>query len=316
MLSYILFAVGFVILIKGADYLVEGSSSIAKRWGLSSIFIGLTVVAFGTSAPEFFVNIIASIEGRSGIVAGTILGSNIVNILLILGIAALITPLTVNTATVSRQIPLSLLAVIVLAVLVNDKFITHEPFNALSRGDGLILITFFVIFLYSVASVMHQKGQEMPIKEHKRSKSLLMILGGCVLLALGGKWIVDGAVQIAQVLEIRESVVGLTIIAVGTSLPELAASGVAAYKGKTDIAVGNVIGSNIFRIFWVLGVSALIRPVNFSDNLNFDILAVGAATVLLLAALYTNKKRILERWEGYVFIILYILYIGFLIYRS
>jgi len=315
MLTYILFVLGFVILIKGADYLVEGSSSIAKRWGLSSIFIGLTVVAFGTSAPEFFVNIIASIEGRSGIVAGTILGSNIANILLILGTAALITPLTVNAVTVSRQIPLSLLAVVVLSILVNDKFITNEPFNALSRGDGLILITFFIIFLYSVASIMHIEGQEMPIKEYKRSKSWFMVIGGCIMMALSGKWIVDGAVQIAQFLEVKESIIGLTVIAVGTSLPELAASGVAAYKGKTDIAVGNVVGSNIFRIFWVLGVSALIRPVEFSANLNFDILIVAVATILLLGAIYANKKNMLERWEGYSFIILYILYISFLIYR-
>ncbi len=315
MLIYILFILGFVVLIKGADYLVEGASSIAKQLGWTSFFIGLTIVAFGTSAPELFVNLIASIEGRSGIVVGTILGSNIANILLILGTAALITPLTVNVATVSRQIPLSLLAVVVLAVLVNDKFITHEPFNILSRGDGLILIFFFIIFLYSVAGAMHIKGRRTPAKGHKRLKSALMILGGCALLILGGKWIVDGAVQLAQFLKIKESVIGLTVIAIGTSLPELAASGVATYKGKTDIAVGNVVGSNIFRIFWILGVSALIRPVEFSANLNFDILVAGVATILLLVALYTNKKRILERWEGYVFIILYILYIGFLIYR-
>ncbi|MFH1325953.1 MAG: calcium/sodium antiporter [Candidatus Falkowbacteria bacterium] len=315
MLTYILFIFGFVILIKGADYLVEGASAIAKQLGWTSLFIGLTIVAFGTSAPEFFVNLIASVEGRSGIVVGTILGSNIVNILLILGTAALITPLTVNVTTVSRQIPLSLLAVVVLAVLVNDKFITHESFNILSRGDGLILIFFFIIFLYSIVSTMHIKGQKIPIKKHKRLKSSLMILGGCVLLILGGKWIVDGAVQIAQFLGVKESIIGLTVIAIGTSLPELAASGVAAYKGKTDIAVGNIIGSNIFRIFWILGISALIRPVEFSANLNFDILIVGAATILLLVALYTNKKRILERWEGYTFIILYILYIGFIVYR-
>jgi len=315
-LTYALFFLGFLILIKGADYLVEGASSVGKQWGLSPLFIGLTIVAFGTSAPELFVNVVASLQGSTDIAVGNILGSNIANILLILGTSALIFPLTVNTSTVFKEIPLSLLAVVVLGVLVNDVFFSSALYNILSRGDGLILITFFIIFLYYTAGMRKTQTQEMPIKQYNKHTSWLMIVGGLVALALGGKWIVDGGVFVATQLGLSEALIGLTIIAIGTSLPELATSAVAAYKQKTDIAIGNVVGSNIFNIFWVLGLSSLIRPIEFSSSLNFDIFTVVMVTLLLLVALHVGKKQILQWWEGYVFLICYLVYIAFLVYRG
>lgn len=304
------------MLIKGADYLVEGSSSIGKRLGLTPLFIGLTIVAFGTSAPELFVNIVASFQGNAGIAVGNILGSNIANILLILGTAALITPLVVQTNTINKEIPLSFLAVVVLGVLVNDVFFDNAAHNILGRGDGFILIAFFIIFMYYAAGMRRAESQEMSIKEYKKSISWLMIAGGLAGLGLGSKWIVDGATVIAQQAGFSEALVGLSIIAIGTSLPELAASAVAAYKGKTDIAIGNVVGSNIFNIFWVLGLSSIIRPIEFSPSLNFDILMVVVATILLLIFLYIGKRQVLQRREGYLFLILYLAYIAFLFYRG
>jgi len=315
-ITYALFVAGFIILIKGADYLVEGAASIAKKYGWSSLFIGLTIVAFGTSAPELFVNIIASINGNSGIAVGNILGSNISNILLILGTAALVHPLVVRTNTISKEIPLSLLAIIVLGVLVNDQIITSAHENILSRADGLILIFFFCIFLYYVAGIRKGGDDTLTIKTYKTLTAIGMVALGLVGLTLGGKWIVEGGVVIAGQLGLSEELIGLTIIAIGTSLPELATSAVAAYKGNTDMAIGNVVGSNIFNIFWVLGVSSLIQPIAFSQALNFDILTVVLVTVVLLISIYIGTRYVLSRREGYSFIILYIIYIAFLIYRG
>lgn len=315
-ITYALFILGFALLIKGADYLVEGASAVALRFGWSPLFIGLTIVAFGTSAPELFVNVSASLSGAEDLAVGNILGSNISNILLILGTAALITPLTVKTTTISREIPLSLLAVVVLGIVVNDRVLNAGTENILSRGDGLVLIAFFTIFMYYAASIRSAEAQELPVHKHRPWLSALMIIGGLAGLTLGGQWIVEGGRAIAVALGLSEALVGLTVVAVGTSLPELAASGVAAYKGKTDLAIGNVIGSNIFNIFWVLAVSSVISPITFSARLNFDIATVVLVTLVLLGALYAGKRRVLQRWEGYVFVMGYVAYIAFLVYRG
>jgi len=316
-MPFIIFAVGFVILIKGADYLVEGASAVAKRFGLSPLFIGLTIVAFGTSAPELFVNLIASVKGSAGIAIGNIVGSNIANILLILGVAAAIYPLKVKDSTVRKEIPLSFLAVVALLVAVNDFWVDGLAFNVLTRSDGLMLIFFFIIFLYYAFGIMAGgTGGDMSVKKHSQLISWVMIAGGLAALTVGGKLIVDNALIIAQNLHISDALVGLTLVAVGTSLPELATSAVAAYKKQADIAIGNIVGSNIFNIFWILGISSIIRPIAFSTDLNFDILVALLATVLLLAAFFIGKKHILERWQGYMFIILYALYISVLVYRG
>lgn len=319
MISYILLPVGFIVLIKSADFLVDGASSIARRLDISDLVIGLTVVAFGTSSPELFVNIIASIKGNTAIAIGNILGSNIANILLILGISSLIYPLTVTKGTVWKEIPFSLLAILVLGVLSNDRIIDGTPLSALTRADGLVLLSFFIIFIYysfSIAQHIEGMGDHVPTHIHSLGRSLLLVFVGLVGLSLGGKWIVDSAIHLAQRLGISESLIGLTIVAVGTSLPELATSAVAAYKKNVEIAVGNVVGSNIFNIFFVLGISSLVKPLPFRGGSNIDIGVVIFSSLLLFVFMFTGEKRSVDRWEGALFLVMYGVYIVYLISRG
>jgi len=314
-LTYLLFIAGFVLLIKGASFLVDGASAVARRLNVSDLVIGLTVVAFGTSTPELFVNVIASAKGNTGIAIGNVLGSNIANILLILGVSSVIHPLEVTKGTVWKEIPFSLLAALVLGVMANDQLIDQKNFSALSRIDGLILLSFFSIFMYysySIAGEIEGVKQHVQMEEKSTVKSLFFVGAGLAALALGGKWIVDGAVVIAKNFGMSESLIGLTIVAVGTSLPELATSATAAYRRNAEIAVGNVIGSNIFNIFFVLGISSIIKPLPFNLKDNLDIGAVILASLLLFLFMFTGKKRSLDRWEGAIFLVLYAVYIIFL----
>ena len=315
MLTYLLFIAGFVLLIKGASFLVDGASAMARRLNVSDLVIGLTVVAFGTSTPELFVNVIASAKGNTGIAIGNVLGSNIANILLILGVSSVIHPLEVTKGTVWKEIPFSLLAALVLGVMANDQLIDQKNFSALSRIDGLILLSFFSIFMYysySIAGEIEGVKQHVQMEEKSTVKSLFFVGAGLAALALGGKWIVDGAVVIAKNFGMSESLIGLTIVAVGTSLPELATSATAAYRRNAEIAVGNVIGSNIFNIFFVLGISSIIKPLPFNLKDNLDIGAVILASLLLFLFMFTGKKRSIDRWEGAIFLVLYAVYIIFL----
>ena len=317
MLTYILFVLGFAFLIKGADFLVVGASTIARRYNISDLVIGLTVVAFGTSMPELFVNILASAQDNADIAIGNVLGSTIANILLILGISAFIYPLSVTKGTVWKGIPFSLLAAIVMGLLANDLLIDGYEASLLTRIDGLVMLTIFLIFLYYSFSISHDiKGMDdhLDTKTQKLSKSLLFIILGLIGLTLGGKWIVDGAITIASGFGMSESLVGLTIVAIGTSLPELATSATAAYKKNVEIAVGNVVGSNIFNIFLVLGISATLKPLPFQISNNLDIGVVILSSLLLFLFMFTGEKRSLDKWEGAVFVFLYILYITFKIY--
>lgn len=316
MLTYTLFVVGFYFLIKGADWLVDGASSIAKRSRMSNLMIGLTIVSFGTSAPELVVNLFASFKDSSDLAIGNIVGSNISNILLILGVSAIIYPLPVKRGTVSKEIPLSLLAVFVLWILANDTLIDGLGFSALTRIDGGILLAFFIIFMYYTFGLTRAEGEADTVKKHSTWKSILMVIAGMTGLALGGQWIVDGAIKMASRFGMSESLIGLTIVAIGTSLPELAASAVAAYKKNADIAIGNIIGSNIFNIFWILGLSAVIRPIVFSPILNFDIYFMGIVTILLLLFMFVGKRNILQRWQGATMLGVYIIYIIYLIERG
>ena len=319
-LTYLLLPIGFVLLIKGANFLVDGASSIAKRLGVSALVIGLTIVAFGTSAPELIVNIFASINGNTDIAIGNILGSNIANILLILGISAVIFPLAVKKGTVWKEIPFALLAVIVTALMVNDTFIDGESFSGLTRVDGFVLIAFFIIFLYYTFGISRVQAADVSeaqvVNHYSLPRACFMVLFGLVGLTVGGKWIVDAAVALATTLGVSEALIGLTIVAIGTSLPELATSAVAAYKKDVDIAVGNIVGSNIFNIFWILGVSAIINPLPFSSLLMRDVLMTIFATVLLFAFLFIGKRHILERWQGVCFIALYVGYVVYLVIRG
>lgn len=315
MLIYILFVVGFVLLISGANLLVEGSASIAKKLNISSIVIGLTIVAFGTSAPELIVNIFASVQGNTEIAIGNILGSNIVNILLILGISAIIYPLATKENTVWKEIPLSLLAAILVGVMVNDLLIDGGTFSGLTRIDGIVFIAFFIIFLYYTFGISKVSGEntDLEIKEMSYMKSSLYIVGGLLGLVFGGKWIVDGAIKIAEGFNVSQSLIGLTVVAIGTSLPELATSAVAAYKKQSDIAIGNVVGSNIFNIFWILGLSAVINPLPFSKDSVIDIIMTIVASLILFLIMFIGKKHTVERWQGVIMILIYIGYVAYLI---
>jgi cation:H+ antiporter len=319
MLTYILFAIGFVFLIKGADLLVDGAASIARRLNVADLVIGLTVVAFGTSTPELFVNIFASFKGNTDIAIGNVLGSNIANVFLILGISSVIYPLAVSKGTVWKEIPFSVLAAVVLLLMANDQLLDSAVASALTRIDGLILLSFFIIFVYYTASIAARiEGMEdhVPATQHTWPKSILYIVLGLIGLILGGKWIVGGAIVFATKLGMSESLVGLTIVAVGTSLPELATSAVAAYKKNVEIAVGNVVGSNIFNIFFVLGISAAIRPLPFQTQNNIDLGAVILSSLMLFFFMFTGKKRSLDRWEGMVCLILYCSYVTSLIFSK
>lgn len=319
MFTYVLFFIGFALLIKGASLLVDGASSLAKRIGVSSLVIGLTIVAFGTSAPELIVNILASINGNTDIAIGNILGSNIVNILLILGISAVIYPLSVKQGTVWKEIPFAFLAVVVIVFMANDTWIDKVSVSALTRIDGFVLISFFVIFLYYIFGISKEKSSDVADPEtpvYSLLKSSFMIIGGLVGLVLGGKWIVDGAVVFATSLGVSEALIGLTIVAVGTSLPELATSAVAAFKKDVDIAVGNIVGSNIFNIFWILGISAVIRPLPFSPLLASDLLVTMLATLFLFLFLFVGKRHVIEKWQGVCFILLYVVYVVYAVVRG
>ncbi|MDJ0816797.1 MAG: calcium/sodium antiporter [Desulfobacterales bacterium] len=318
-ITYFLFIIGFIILIKGADFLVDGASAIARRFNVSDLVIGLTVVAFGTSTPELFVNVVASAKGNTEIAIGNVLGSNISNILLILGVSAVIYPLSVSKGTVWKEIPFSLLAVIVLGLMANDQVIDGTGSSLLTRIDGLVLLGFFAIFLYysfSIAKAIEGLDEHVSAKAQSVTKSLLLVVAGLIGLTLGGKWIVDGAITFAQSFGMSESLVGLTIVAVGTSLPEMATSAMAAYKKNVEIAVGNVVGSNIFNIFFVLGISATIKPLPFQAKSNWDIGVVILASLLLFLSMFTGKKRSLDRWEGIVFLFLYVVYVAYLVIKG
>lgn len=315
-MPYFLLIVGLLLLIKGGDYLVEGASSIAKKFNISNIVIGLTIVSFGTSAPELIVNLLASFSGSADLAIGNILGSNISNILLILGVTAAIYPISVKRGTTWKEIPFTLLAVVALGLMVNDALIDGNSFTILSRIDGLVLLLFFVIFMYYTFGISKAQGEGGDIKLYSTGASLLMLVGGMIALALGGNWFVDGAIDIAKALGVSEAMIGLTVVAIGTSLPELFTSVSAARKGNPDIAVGNVVGSNIFNVLWILGISGTIAPVHYSTILNFDLFVVIGATVLLFAFMFIGKDHKLERWQGYSFIVLYVLYIGYLIIRG
>ncbi len=319
-MTYILLVVGFFFLIKGADLLVDGASSVARKFNISNLVIGLTIVAFGTSAPELFVNLYASIQGTTDIAIGNIIGSNIVNMLFILGVTAVIYPITVTKGTVWKEIPLCLLAALLVFVMANDVLFDGASANILTRIDGIVLTSFFIIFLYYTFSIARTQKDTPSVTEHSVVhsgwKSVGMILLGLVGLVLGGQWIVDGATHIAVSLGLSQALIGLTIVAIGTSLPELATSAVAAYKKNSDIAVGNVVGSNIFNIFWILGLSAVIKPLTFASILNFDVLVAVGAAIILFVSMFVFKRHSLGRIEGIVLIALYIFYTVVIVMRG
>jgi cation:H+ antiporter len=312
-LQFVLLVVGLVLLVKGADWLVDGASVLAKKNNISDLAIGLTIVAFGTSAPELVVNAVAASGNYPDIVFGNVIGSNNFNLFAILGIAGLITPLAVQSSTVWKEIPFSLLAAIAFFFLANNYFLS-DPTH-LSRYDGFILLALFAAFLYYVATQLKADPfvEGVENKDYSKLKIWFLILIGLGGLVGGGKLVVDNAVSIAQTLGVSEKIIGLTIIAAGTSLPELATSVVAAMKKNADIAIGNIIGSNIFNLLLVLGVSALVRPLDYNQTFNTDIYLLSAGTIFLFLAMFIGKKQRLDRWQAALMLVIFISYTTYLV---
>ena len=304
---------GLALLIKSADWLVSGASTLAKKYNVSDLAIGLTVVAFGTSAPELVVNVIASSQNLNDIVFGNVIGSNIANLFLILGITGLIHPLVVQSSTIWKEIPISFGAVLLLYLLSNNFF--FGGVLELSRIDGLLMIFMFVLFMYYVFRQLKTDSSthEIPAKQMAAWKTWLFIIVGLAGLVLGGSLVVNNAVEIATVLGVSEKIIGFTIVAIGTSLPELATSVVAALKKNTNIAVGNIIGSNIFNIFLVISISSIVRPVQFNTIFTTDLYILAGGTAFLFIAMFTGGKKKLDRWEALILLMMYLGYTGFLI---
>jgi len=317
-LTIFLLIVGLVILVFGAEMLVRGSASLSKIMGVPSLVIGLTVVAFGTSMPELTVNIFSALKGTTDIAIGNIIGSNIFNILLILGLSAAIVPLKVKSSTVRKEIPLALLAMVLLFLLTNDVFFNKASFNVLDRTDSFAFIGFFIIFLYYVFELSKSgpAGKTEEIKTYSFPLSGALTLAGLVFLFFGGKLLVEQAITLAKMLGISQSLIGLTIVAAGTSLPELATSVAAAIHHYDDIAIGNIVGSNIFNVFFILGVTGIILPLPFNSQANMDVIVGIAATFLLFLAMFVGTRHKLDRWQGILFILLYLAYIIYLIQRG
>jgi len=316
-LDILLLLIGFVLLIIGADKLVDGASAISRNFKIPNIVIGLTIVAFGTSAPELVVNAFSSFDGHNGLVMGNILGSNIFNIAAILGLAAIFKPLVVKRNTTWLEIPFNLLAITVLALLCLDLTIGSHDQNIITKSDALILLAFFIIFLVYNVELALKGGEESTIESNEKQisngKGSVLLVLGLVGLVIGGKLIVDSAVSLASTFGMSERLIGLTIVSIGTSLPELATSVVAVRKGKVDIAVGNVIGSNIFNLFFVLGISGLINNIPVPDNSFMDIYLNIILAIMLMIFVFLGKGRKINRIEGISLLIIYLAYMTYLI---
>lgn len=314
-IAFLLIVLGFMSLIFGANWLVDGATSIAKKNNVSDLVIGLTIVAFGTSAPELVVNSVASFNGLSDIVFGNIIGSNNFNLFIILGIAGLIYPITVQTSTVWKEIPVSLLVALLLLVLANNFFI-HQN-SEISRVDGVILLFGFICFIYYVFSQLKQEKDEVVAYENKSNYKIWgLTIFGILGLILGGKLVVDNSIDIATKLGVSQKIIGLTIIAAGTSLPELVTSIVAALKRNSDIAIGNVIGSNIFNVLLILSISSFVHPIAYNPNFNQDLLILIGGTIFLFIAMFTGKRKKLDRWEAFILLSFYLIYTTYLVLKE
>ena len=306
---------GMALILLGANGLTDGSSSVAKRFGISDLVIGLTIVAFGTSAPELMVSLVSSIKGSAQLAIGNVVGSNIFNILMIVGLTAVVMPIKVQKNTITNEIPLVLLSSLALVACASDIVLDGGVGNVIGRGDGILLLLFFTIFVRYTFSIAKSSGEESgeQIKLMPIWKSLLFIVLGLAGLIFGGQLFVDGASGIARSLGVSESVIGLTLVAGGTSLPELATSVVAAVKKKPGIAIGNVIGSNLFNIFLVLGASATVSPLPLGNIGISDMLMLVVSSVLFWAAGWFFKDKTITRIEGAIMVALYVGYIWWLI---
>lgn len=315
------FVVGLVLILGGANFLTDGASALAKKWGMSDLVVGLTVVAFGTSAPELAISVLSAAGGNTGLAIGNVVGSNIFNVCVIIGVTALIYPIKVSPSVLKTDIPFVVLSAVALAAMGLDPLLGSGQPAIVSRGSGILLLLFFIIYMrYTFATVDRSAlpagtggvenmdgRKEMPVW-----KMLVFIVGGLAALVYGGDRFVAGSTGIARALGMSETLIGLTIVAAGTSLPELATSVVAAVKGKADMAVGNVIGSNIFNIFFVLGVTSVVKPLPFGSIGIYDLMILLAGCVLFWLCGQVYKRRTITRIEGAVLLLLYVVYLALL----
>ncbi|MCM1138899.1 MAG: calcium/sodium antiporter [Duncaniella sp.] len=332
LLNIIILISGAILILGGANFLTDGASSLAKKWGVTDLVIGLTIVAFGTSAPELVISVMSAVKGNAGLAIGNIVGSNIFNIFVIVGCVALVSPIKVKKSYMTNEIPLVILSSLVLLICANGVILDGDSVNQLSRVDGLLMLLFFAIFMRYTISIATDKESTLPTTEAAREavgveatdevkllplwKSIIYVAGGLAALMYGGNLFVEGASGIARGLNVSESVIGLTIVAAGTSLPDLAASVAAALKNKPGLAIGNIIGSNIFNIFFVLGVASTVSPLPMGGITNLDFLVLLGACLLFWLFGWIIKKRIITRLEGAILMASFVAYTTYLVINA
>lgn len=315
-MDILLLIVGLGLILAGANFLTDGSAALAQRFRVPEFIIGLTVVAVGTSTPELVVSVLSAIAGKSDVAIGNVVGSNIFNVFVILGVCALIRPLPLTAGNIRRDIPFGVITSLLLLALASDSFFRTGAADRIGRIDGVaMLLLYMALMWYTIRST--KRPETPPAEEAKPGMAgwlmAAMIVGGLAGLVFGGEMFLRSATSIARSLGISESVIAITLVAGGTSLPELASSLVSLFKGKADMALGNVIGSNIANILLILGVSATIHPLSMGGITVWDLLMVALSSVLLFFAAFTFKRRAIDRWEGAIFLAIYIAYIGYLI---
>lgn len=323
MITVLLLIAGCALIVAGANYFTEGASSLAARFGISQFIIGLTVVAIGTSLPELVVSLLSALKGSSDMAIGNVIGSNMFNLLVILAMSVLIQPIPLTRNNVRKDIPFLILASAACLVVASDTFLGGGTESTISRSEGLLLLGFFIVFMaYSIFSgsntgtvTISDKRQRVLARKRSIWLVVLMIVGGCAGLIFGANLFLDNAVSIARSLGVSEAVIGVTLVAAGTSMPELAASVAAAVKGNTGMALGNVVGSNISNIFLVLGASATVQPLTLGGIVPGDMLAMIASSVLLFLCCFTFRKNYMDRTEGVIFLLLYVAYVWWLLVR-
>jgi len=310
---------GLLLILLGANGLTDGGAALAKRFHISDLVIGLTIVAFGTSAPELTVSVSSALKGSADMAIGNVVGSNIFNTLMIVGCTALVAPIIVTRNTLIHDIPLCILAALALFFCCSDVFFNNSPFDLISRTDGLLLLGFFAIFIsytFAIAKEDKDKEPEEKVQSMPLWKAALWIVGGLVMLVIGGNLFVEGASGIARSLGVSESIIGLTLVAAGTSLPELATSVVAAMKKNPEMAIGNAIGSNLFNVFFVLGCTASITPLHLVGITTIDLLMLIFSSLLLWIVAFFVRKLTITRWEGAFMVACFIAYTIYLILQQ
>lgn len=312
LVQILILAAGLALIVLGAEFLVDGASSIARKAGISEFVIGLTIIGMGTSAPEFVVSLFAAVKGNADIAVGNVIGSNIFNILLILGITAMILPIEITESNRKRDIPINIGATLLLVVLGMNGTIFGLGANSLSRIDGIVFILIFIWYMYTSFKRNESPTADENEKIYSIGLSTVMVIGGLASLVYGGNIFVDSATNIAKMAGVSDKFIAITLLAGGTSLPELATCIVAAVKNKGQLALGNILGSNIFNILLILGTSAIIRPLSM-DSINFvDLSVLMLSVVMIWASIYTGKKNKLDKAEGLVFLLLEALYLVYL----